>query len=206
MKTDLFTKIVFLLILGCLVVISSLTWAETYRKRSDDVRVENYYRKNGTYVAPHYRRPPNAYKDDNYNWKPSQPHYNPSYYQPTKEYKSEWYQKDWDVYYDNLNKSYRPETPPKKKSSTDLPLFQEKIKQPDIYYDKPQQQTPPYQRPIYQKKSNYQYKPAHKDYYQPQQKPIYQQPDYSQQQYKKPTYKDPLLEEYDTDLEEYNTE
>lgn len=151
MKKALFTKGVLLLILGCLVVISSLTWAETYRKRSDDVHIENYYRKNGTYVAPHYRRPPNAYRDDNYSWKPNQPRYNPSYYQPTKKYKSEWYQKDWDVYYDNLNKSYRSEIPPKKKSSTDLPLFQEKIKQPDIYYDKPQQQTPPYQKPIYQK-------------------------------------------------------
>lgn len=38
------------------------------------VRVEGYYRKDGTYVAPHYRSSPNSSKSDNYSTKGN---YNP---------------------------------------------------------------------------------------------------------------------------------
>jgi len=38
------------------------------------VRVEGYYRKDGTYVAPHYRSSPNSSKEDNYSTKGN---YNP---------------------------------------------------------------------------------------------------------------------------------
>ncbi|MES2023906.1 MAG: hypothetical protein V4439_04445 [Patescibacteria group bacterium] len=41
---------------------------------SSQVYVEGYYRKNGTYVAPHYRSSPNSTKNDNYSTKGN---YNP---------------------------------------------------------------------------------------------------------------------------------
>lgn len=40
------------------------------------VRVKGYYKKNGTYVAPHIRSNPNGLKYDNYGYKPSQGLYN----------------------------------------------------------------------------------------------------------------------------------
>ncbi len=43
------------------------------------VSVKGYYRKNGTYVAPHVRSEPNGVKYDNYGYTPSQGLYNPTY-------------------------------------------------------------------------------------------------------------------------------
>ncbi len=43
------------------------------------VNVKGYYKKNGTYVAPHVRSNPNGLKYDNYSYKPSQGLYNDSY-------------------------------------------------------------------------------------------------------------------------------
>ncbi|MFN0189810.1 MAG: hypothetical protein ACKVQV_14000 [Bacteroidia bacterium] len=57
---------------------------------SEDVQVNGYYRKDGTYVAPHTRSRPNAYQWDNKSYEPSQPAYNSSYSQPTKNYGSDW--------------------------------------------------------------------------------------------------------------------
>jgi len=55
------------------------------------VSVKGYFRSDGTYVRPHVRSDPNAFKFDNYSWTPSQGLYNPSYYAPTKNYSSNWY-------------------------------------------------------------------------------------------------------------------
>ncbi len=33
------------------------------------VRVRSYFRRNGTYVAPHYRTDPNSYKFDNWSYR-----------------------------------------------------------------------------------------------------------------------------------------
>lgn len=43
------------------------------------VSVKGYYRKNGTYVAPHVRSEPNGVKYDNYGYTPSQGLYNKTY-------------------------------------------------------------------------------------------------------------------------------
>lgn len=43
------------------------------------VSVKGYYRKDGTYIAPHVRSNPNGLKYDNYGYKPSQGLYNSSY-------------------------------------------------------------------------------------------------------------------------------
>lgn len=43
------------------------------------VNVKGYYRKNGTYVAPHVRSEPNGVKYDNYGYTPSQGLYNSTY-------------------------------------------------------------------------------------------------------------------------------
>lgn len=43
------------------------------------VTVKGYYRKDGTYVAPHVRSEPNGLKYDNYGYTPSQGLYNPTY-------------------------------------------------------------------------------------------------------------------------------
>jgi hypothetical protein len=55
-----------------------------------DVNVRGYERKDGTYVAPHTRSEPNAYRWDNKSYTPSQPAYNDSYSKPTKNYGSDW--------------------------------------------------------------------------------------------------------------------
>ncbi|MCT4574777.1 MAG: hypothetical protein OIF36_02180 [Alphaproteobacteria bacterium] len=54
-------KKVFLLILLGLVVLSSNSFAR--------VRVNGYYRSNGTYVAPHYRSNPDGIKSNNYSYR-----------------------------------------------------------------------------------------------------------------------------------------
>jgi hypothetical protein len=43
------------------------------------VKVKGYYRKDGTYVAPHVRSNPNGLKYDNYGYTPSQGLYNDTY-------------------------------------------------------------------------------------------------------------------------------
>ena len=43
------------------------------------VSVKEYYRSNGTYVAPYVRSNPNGLKSDNYGYTPSQGAYNPTY-------------------------------------------------------------------------------------------------------------------------------
>jgi len=53
--------------------------------------VNGYYRSNGTYVSSYQRAMPNAYKYDNYSYKPSQGLYNKSYTAPTKSYSAKWY-------------------------------------------------------------------------------------------------------------------
>lgn len=79
-----------------------------------DVQVDGYYRKNGTYVAPHTRSAPNAYQWDNKSYTPSQPAYNESYSQPTKNYSNDWYTpsttrtQDTNPYNDNPPSVYEP--------------------------------------------------------------------------------------------------
>lgn len=63
--------------------------------------VKGYWR-GSTYVEPYYRSRPNAYKFDNYGYKPSQGLYNKSYYSPTRNYGSKWYTPSYydpDYYY-----------------------------------------------------------------------------------------------------------
>ena len=64
------------------------------------VSVKGHFRS-GTYVRPHVRSNPNAFKFDNYSWTPSQGLYNKSYYAPTKNYSSDWYTPSYitDPYY-----------------------------------------------------------------------------------------------------------
>lgn len=68
---------------------------------ADDVNVSGYYRKNGTYVEPHTRSTPNAYKWDNKSYEPSQPAYNDSYSKPTKNYSDDYYKPSSTRYLDN---------------------------------------------------------------------------------------------------------
>lgn len=49
------------------------------------VSVKGYYRKDGTYVAPHVRSNPNGLKSDNYGYKGGNA-YNPSYYTSSSSY------------------------------------------------------------------------------------------------------------------------
>lgn len=72
-----------------LLSMASLLLANDYRYSSDDTYVSGYTRSNGTYVAPHYRSAPNAYKWDNYSYQPSQPQFNS---EPTVQHNSNWYQ------------------------------------------------------------------------------------------------------------------
>lgn len=71
--------------LASLLLLLSVSFAS-----AGDVHVRGYTRKDGTYVAPHERSAPNAYKWDNKSYEPSQPAYNDSYSKPTKNYGSEW--------------------------------------------------------------------------------------------------------------------
>ena len=70
--------------------------------------VSGYYRSNGTYVNWYYRSNANAYKFDNYSYKPSQGLYNSSYY--SRSYSSpSWYTPSYKTqsnYYQWLN-SYK---------------------------------------------------------------------------------------------------
>lgn len=57
---------------------------------AEAARVRGYTKKSGTYVQPHYRSNPNAFKDDNYGYSGGS-RYNSSYSAPTKNYSSKWY-------------------------------------------------------------------------------------------------------------------
>lgn len=52
------------------------------------VRVRGYYRKNGTYVAPHIRSNPDGYKYNNYNYNNSTSTYSTSTYLYSTDYQS----------------------------------------------------------------------------------------------------------------------
>jgi hypothetical protein len=60
-------KRTFLLFLLFLILSSFTVSARSYRTAPSDVYVNGYYRKNGTYVQPYYRTPPNNTKLDNYD-------------------------------------------------------------------------------------------------------------------------------------------
>ena len=59
------------------------------------VRVNGYYKSNGTYVQPYYRSSPNVYRWDNYSYKSYQPRYNSSYYNRSYNYNSPLYTPDY---------------------------------------------------------------------------------------------------------------
>lgn len=88
-----------------------------------DVKVRGYHRKDGTYVAPHTRSEPNAYKWDNKSYTPSQPAYNDSYSNPKKSYGSDWYKPSDTRYQDsnpyNDSNPYGTYQAPKQKSIWD---------------------------------------------------------------------------------------
>jgi hypothetical protein len=67
------------LLLTAIFLMPGMSFAADRRYSSSDVQVNGYYRSNGTYVQPHYRSSPNAYKWDNYDYKPSQPQNNSGY-------------------------------------------------------------------------------------------------------------------------------
>jgi hypothetical protein len=80
---------------------------------AEDVYVDGYTRKNGTYVAPHYRSRPNAYQWDNKSYTPSQPAYNNS---SGRNHNSNWYTPSETRYNDsnryNDSPSYGSQTKP----------------------------------------------------------------------------------------------
>lgn len=59
---------------------------------AERVRVRGYTKKDGTYVAPHERSSPNAFKWDNDNYTTAQPAYNPSFYQKKQNRGNDWTQ------------------------------------------------------------------------------------------------------------------
>jgi hypothetical protein len=65
------TKLIILSLFTGLIFISNTV--EAY------VKVNGYYKKNGTYVAPYVRSNPNGLKYDNYSYTPSQGLYNSTY-------------------------------------------------------------------------------------------------------------------------------
>jgi hypothetical protein len=71
-----------LLLLALAFLLPTFVIAAKNPYSSDDVYVSGHYKSNGKYVEPYYRSAPNANNWDNYNYKPSQPQYNDSYYQP----------------------------------------------------------------------------------------------------------------------------
>lgn len=72
--TVLFTAIVFVMILGI-----------NHYAEASTSRVRGYTKRNGSYVAPHYKSSPNSSKWDNWS---SKGNYNP--YTGKKGYKSLW--------------------------------------------------------------------------------------------------------------------
>ncbi len=96
------------LIVLALIFIGTGINAQTY--------VKGYYRKNGTYVAPHYRSSPNSTKNDNYSTKGNYNPYTgksgtkdgdynysyPSTKTPTTSY-TDWYSYTIDEYYKKID-------------------------------------------------------------------------------------------------------
>lgn len=54
---------------NCLIDDNYLSKSCLDKNISNDVYVNGYYRKDGTYVQGHYRSRPNGYKDDNYSYR-----------------------------------------------------------------------------------------------------------------------------------------
>lgn len=59
-------KKVFLLALISILLISTIAHAAPYRRRSSDVYVQSYTRRDGTYVRSHYRSAPDSSTSNNY--------------------------------------------------------------------------------------------------------------------------------------------
>jgi len=85
-------------------------------------RIGGYYKSDGTYVEPHERSAPNAYRWDNKRYTPSQPAYNPSYYQPMRNYGGGWYHPNQQRFNDNNpHNDYAPSySPPAYKSNLEF--------------------------------------------------------------------------------------
>lgn len=121
---------------------------------ADSVKVKGYFKTNGTYVAPHERSRPNAYKWDNTNYSPSQEPYNKSYYQPTKQYGSQWFQPNADRFADdNPYNDYAPVGKTKRRtrdSSTDayMEALLEQQSQEQLRRERQRQEEESYQQVI----------------------------------------------------------
>lgn len=59
--------VISILIVCFILALPSVVFARSYRTRSSDVYVHGYYRKNGTYVQPHYRSAPDGITSNNYS-------------------------------------------------------------------------------------------------------------------------------------------
>jgi hypothetical protein len=59
--------ILYILIVFLTLALPSITYARSFRSSSSDVYVHGYYRKNGTYVQPHYRSAPDGIISNNYS-------------------------------------------------------------------------------------------------------------------------------------------
>src|SRR5229473_7765073 len=81
MKSSVISTIAVLMLFGAFLT----QHADAY------VSVKGYFKQNGTYVAPYVRSNPNALKYDNYGYRGGDL-YNTSYFAPTKNYSSTWYQ------------------------------------------------------------------------------------------------------------------
>lgn len=66
---------------GILVLVAAMALAWASQADARDVRVRGYFKKDGTYVAPHYRSAPNRTTLDNYS---TRGNYNPHTGQPGK--------------------------------------------------------------------------------------------------------------------------
>lgn len=71
-------------------LISGLFIWTTVSSAADTIRVRGYIKKDGTYVDPHERSRPNAFKWDNKNYKPSQEPDNSSSRQDTRQHDANW--------------------------------------------------------------------------------------------------------------------
>lgn len=89
-----------------LVLLSGIFTVSTHTAYADWVK--GYYKKDGTYVNGYWKSNPNGLKYDNYsfdgNWADA---FNKSYYNPTRNYSSDWYTPTW-ITQDNysLGKSF----------------------------------------------------------------------------------------------------
>jgi uncharacterized protein YxeA len=67
MKKILTSFLLFLVLIGVNFVELDSVQARSYRTKSSDVHVKGYYRKNGTYVQPHYRSKADSSVSNNYS-------------------------------------------------------------------------------------------------------------------------------------------